>query len=214
MQSLLGNSSAAGRSRALTCVQRLPPLAVRDMVRRVRLLIGHGFVPLAHSDPGRSVLGAKRGRDSARQLQPPTPAPTGPPGLPGPAALTLAQTADECRTRQAQSSPRLQASTCRGGGVRRRPGPPCRLAGPARTVYSPAARRTRAPPFWTERSAPRGGAAWGKGQPAATSDETKSAPARGCEGLSVPEGAGRGFSRRPSALTPVPVLLPRAASAA
>lgn len=195
-------------------MQRLPPLAVRDVVRRVRLLVGHGLVPLAHSDPGRPVLGAKRGRDSARQLPPPTPAPAGPPGPQGPAALTLAQTADVCRTRQAQSSPRLQASTCRGGGVRQRPGPPGPLAGPARTAHSPAARRTRTSPSWTERRAPRGGAGWGKGQPAATADETKSAPARGCEVLSVPEGAGRRFSRLPSALTPVPVLLPRAASAA
>lgn len=45
----------------VTCVQRQPALAVRDVVRRVRLLIGHWLIPLAHSDSGRPVLGADRG---------------------------------------------------------------------------------------------------------------------------------------------------------
>lgn len=69
-------SSAAGpprsrrrdQHRPLTCVQRQPALAVRDVVRRVRLLIGHWLIPLAHSDSGRPVLEGKRGHDSPRPL--------------------------------------------------------------------------------------------------------------------------------------------------
>ena len=42
-------------------MQRQPPLAVSDVMRRMRFLVGHWLVPLAHSDSGRPVLGADRG---------------------------------------------------------------------------------------------------------------------------------------------------------
>lgn len=59
----------------IPCVQRQPALAVGDVVRRVRLLVGHWLVPFAHTDSGRAILGADRGRvqraPDARQLSAP-----------------------------------------------------------------------------------------------------------------------------------------------
>lgn len=126
---------------ALTCVQRQPALSVCDIVRGVRLLVGHRLVPLGHADSRRPVLGAKvRSRGSRAQ----------PPWQPTdlPVALTLAQTTEVCRARQAQGSSRLQASICRETGNERTPGGAPALP-PA--THSPAARargRTRATPFW------------------------------------------------------------------
>lgn len=97
---------------ALTCVQRQPALSVRDVVRGVRLLVAHGLVPLGHADPRRPVLGAKGPSWGSRaQRAPATPQPAG-----RPPALTLAQTAEVCRARQAPGSSRLHASTCGGTG--------------------------------------------------------------------------------------------------
>lgn len=126
---------------ALTCVQRQPALAVCNVVGGVRLLVAHRLVPLGHADSRRPVLGAKvRSRSCRAQppWQPPDP----------PAALTLAQTAEVCRARQAQGSSRPHASTCRETGSERTPGGAPALPPAAHSPATPARGRTRTTPFW------------------------------------------------------------------
>ena len=101
--------------RPLTCVQWQPALAVGDVVRRMRFLVGHWFVPLAHSDSGRPVL--KREAVTFRDHWPRTSPRSCPhPQVPDPeaasphAALTLKQTAEVCRARQMHGRSRLQDS--------------------------------------------------------------------------------------------------------
>lgn len=126
---------------ALTCVQRQPALSVCDVVRSVRLLVAHRLVPLGHADSRRPVLGAKV-RSRGGRAQPPSPTPD------PPAALTLAQTAEVCRARQAQGSARLQASTCGETGSERTPGGAPALPPAAYSPAVPARGRSRTTPFW------------------------------------------------------------------
>lgn len=73
-----------------------------------------------------------------------------------PEALTLAQTAEVCRARQAPGSSLLQGSTCWGRGVR--PKPRSHPDPPARTAHLPvtaAPGRTGTPPSCAEQGAGR-----------------------------------------------------------
>lgn len=132
---------------ALTCVLRQPALSVCDVVRGVRLLVAHRLVPFGHADSGRPVLGTKVQSRGAAEPSPPW-QPRDPP-----AALTLAQTAEVCRARQAQGSSRLQASTCGETGSERTPGgaparPPAVHSPAAHSPAAPARGRTRTTPSW------------------------------------------------------------------
>lgn len=98
-----------------------------------------------------------RGPSAPRPTSPGRPTPGTP--LPGPAALTLAQTADVCRAREEHGSSRLQDSTCgRRGRKKDTEAPTADHGSPAVSpAHSPGARvpgRTRPPPSWAQRRAP------------------------------------------------------------
>lgn len=77
--------------------------------------------------------------------------PAQPPSLPSrppdpPAALTLAQTAEVCRARQAPGSSRLHASTCGEAGSERTPGGAPALPPAANSPSAQDLARTRTTP--------------------------------------------------------------------
>lgn len=163
------------------------------MVRRVRLLVGHWLVPLAHTDSGRAILAAERSRESARPPPPPPPPPPLPSRLPGPAPLHSPASgpdrahlgADRGGVQGAPGTRQLSAPGQNLWEKRREtettaPTPTRQAPRVAHSPVVPVPACTRAPPSWAGRSArdvePRRG---GKGQhwEAATGDETKAKPA-------------------------------------